>query len=74
MANVKTEVTFLSFQLKPEQTICQVHFKSDAGPHDAGAPWDGGKRFKTFPIERDVVDIIQNEIATMLYMNWERID
>lgn len=74
MANVKTRVTFISFQIQNNQTIATVKFESD--PVEKGAPWDGGKRMKTFPPEIPVIDIITKEIiATAEYMvSWERID
>ena len=73
MANVKTKITFISFQIQDNQTIATVEFESDAGPHDQGAPWDGGRRLKSYPPEISVIDII-NDIADYQHLNWERAD
>ena len=74
MANVKVKITFMSFQIQDNQTIATIEFESDAGAADEGAPWDGGKRMKTFPPEISVIDIIKKEIATDEYMvSWERV-
>lgn len=69
MANVKTKVTFISFQIQDNQTIATVEFESDAG-----TPWDGGKRIKSFPPEVSVSDILTEQIVPLEFMTWERAD
>jgi hypothetical protein len=74
LAKVRTEITYIGFQIQENQTIATVEFKSDAGIADQGTPWDGGKRVKAFPPNWTVVNIIQKEITTYDFMRWERVE
>jgi len=71
MADVKTKINFVSFQIQEKQTIVNIEFSAD--PIEEGTLWDGGKRFKAFSADRSIVDIIQNEIAKYEFLYWERV-
>ncbi|MCK4521406.1 MAG: hypothetical protein KAU20_02445 [Nanoarchaeota archaeon] len=71
MANIKTTVTFISFQIQETQTIATIQYKIEP---EEGAVWGGGKRMKSFPPEKSVVDIMLEEIPSYNFMQWERAE
>jgi hypothetical protein len=66
MATAFYEVTKLIFTINSDFTEVEVW----CGPTSDGMLGVQGVHKKTFPKDRDVVSILQNEIATQEYLLW----
>jgi hypothetical protein len=66
MATTYYEVIKLVFEIKPDYTEVEVW----CGPASDGLLGVQGVHKKTFPKDRDVISILQKEIAHQDYLTW----
>ena len=62
MANAKTWVRRVYFEIKDDISICDLFYEGD----EPGTPWGGGWKTKSFPATQHIADFIEREIADFL--------
>jgi hypothetical protein len=64
MANAKTRIRKVNFEIKDDITICDLFYEGD----EPGTPWGGGWKTKSFPPSVSIIDFIKDEAAN--YLLW----
>lgn len=67
MSDFETILKKVSFTLEEDRTIVEI----DYSIIENGSPYTQNfVRSRAFPVERDVVSIIQNELHTLEFLKW----
>lgn len=64
MANTKVTVKKVTFKIEPDYTLAEVEFETD------NEPMLGNVRWKKFPPEVSVMEILNTDLKGLGFMSW----